>query len=237
MKQCLLLVFVGTVLAVAAIAQDANVLRVTPTQERRRSGEAVPGQSRGPRSRSRTPDGDAPRAPVRREHILVDGSSRSGLRLGPNEHVLSVPAAAFHDNSRIPSSRNWYCSGAVLSNFDTGSGHLIAPLYLPHGAKITRLAAIFRRTDRMVSPSLKVLRANDYVPLDEGPGLGGEPVCSISGVGSGSERFRMTLSNRFTQPELQERLRIDNLAHSYFMELHLQPEDSFRGAKIFYTTE
>lgn len=161
------------------------------------------------------------------QRMVADVSHRIQIQLEPGEQVISVPAAAFLNE--YPNMSQWSNHGDMVHNPGTGgSHHYVAPLYLPHGARVARIAFICYDNDERVSPSLWLMRKADYIPPEEGPRTDLLASVSTSGAFDG---YRMSMNDNIRE------IVIDNLTGTYYLQLNLGKEYKFRSAKVFYTIE
>ena len=85
----------------------------------------------------------------------------------PRTHYLSLPGEAFQPGSDVPYYNSYGTGGAYIVS---GSGALVAPVYLPEGATITELKAWFAdasAADMSVKLHRFVLGGGSYTPMAE----------------------------------------------------------------------
>ena len=85
----------------------------------------------------------------------------------PRTHYLSLPGEAFQPGSDVPYYNSYGTGGAYIVS---GSGALVAPVYLPEGATITELKAWFAdasAADMSVKLHRFVLGGGSYAPMAE----------------------------------------------------------------------
>lgn len=102
---------------------------------------------------------------TQQKRVTAEATSRMRLSLRPGEQAVSVPAAAFSID--WPHTSTWSNDGSEIHAHSSGS--FIAPLCLPHGAKITRIAMVCYDNDPDFNPNLWLIRKADFVPPADGP--------------------------------------------------------------------
>lgn len=71
-------------------------------------------------------------------YAVGDVAARSYKYNTPRQHILTIPGEAFHPGSDVPYFNSYGNGGAYI---ESGTGALVAPVYLPEGATITRFTA------------------------------------------------------------------------------------------------
>jgi hypothetical protein len=161
------------------------------------------------------------------QRATVTATQRLRLQLAPGEQVITIAAAAFINT--YPNMSSWSNLGDRVHNTGSGGSHnYVAPLILPHGARVTRMAMVINEHEDNVVSSVWLVRKDDYIP----PELGDQTDISASIASTGVPGA----FNLHTGPDI-ENLVIDNLTGTYFLQLNLSQESVFRSIKIFYTVE
>jgi hypothetical protein len=158
------------------------------------------------------------------QQATMEGALRMRLQLAPGEHVINIAAAAFINES--PSLSNWSNQGDRVGNSGPGgSRSFVAPLILPQGARVTRMAVYVNEFDDNHLTSVWLVRQALYVP--PGEGRGGDIPAQVACTGVPGD-FNL-------HPVLNvENLVIDNLSNTYYLKVNLSERSSFRCVLIFY---
>lgn len=152
----------------------------------------------------------------------------SRFQFRPGEQVISVAAAAFVNAD--PNQTLWSNDGGSVYNRGShGSNSFYAPVSLPHGARITRMAAILhQREGGSTIPTVRLRRHGDRVPR----GWTDDTQEMINVRGSTAyEGHSISVEDNI------EGVVIDNLNNSYYLFAYLPDHCRLKSAKIFYTLE
>jgi len=161
------------------------------------------------------------------QHASMDASERMRLHLAPGEKVINIAAAAFTNTN--PQMSQWSNQGNSLRiDRSGGSTTFVAPLVLPNGSRITRLAACANELQNNYVGSVKLMRQKMSLP--EGVGDDLEEIASVTFSGTPG-KFILHLVKEVDD------LTIDTLNHTYFFQLHLEYGSSFRSVMVFYREE
>jgi hypothetical protein len=161
------------------------------------------------------------------------------MRLRAGESVSNIVAAAFINSD--PSRTNWRNSGGNvrLTNSNVSS-EFHAPVDLPHGARITRMAAVMdMQSGGSEATTVQLMQLNDQMVSSRSGDTrvqtdlwtdSTESLIFISGPTN-------VTGHRILLEDGVEGIVIDNLNFSYYITAHLTNGCALKSVKIFYTLE
>lgn len=160
--------------------------------------------------------------------ISVDGAPVLTAHMTPQGAVVSVPTSAFRSRGVTPTGAiysflksNW--SGAA----DGGMGCIMAPVYLPNGATVTKLYAYYIDNDAGLESNIVLRRS---LNLLDGSGSA-TSLASVITSGSSTDWQELVETSI-------ENAVVDNLRYDYSLTTCLESVDiSFYGARIYYTVD